>query len=63
MNVLPACISVFAMCVPGSCVGQKRASDPLELDLLAAHSWELGAGNWVLGTESGSSERVSELNN
>ena len=47
---LPACMSVHCVCVPGMCVpgahrGQKRASDPLELELWMVISNDVGAGN------------------
>lgn len=34
-----------AMCVPGACRGQKRVSDPLELELQMVVSHNAGAGN------------------
>lgn len=33
------------MYVPGACEGQKRGSDPLELDLQMVVSHPMGAGN------------------
>jgi hypothetical protein len=47
MNVLPPSMSVY-MCIPGAQEGQRRVSDPLELEL---DSCEL---SWVLGAEPGS---------
>jgi hypothetical protein len=37
------------MCVPGTFIGQKRASDLLEPALLMAVGYHVGAGNGTLG--------------
>ena len=58
MSVLPAYIYLCTTCMPGIHGGQKRASDPLDLELLATTS-----PIWMLGTKLGPSERVlSALN-
>jgi hypothetical protein len=41
-------------CVPGACEGQKRALDPLKLEL-----WMVVNHRVVLGTELGSSARLA----
>lgn len=33
MNVLPACVYICTMYLPGDCGSQKRASYPLELEI------------------------------
>lgn len=41
-------VRLYTMFVPGDCKGQKRASDPLELDLKTIMSYQVGAGNQIL---------------
>lgn len=57
MNVL------YATGVPGACSGQKKASDPLELELGVAVSHTVGAGSWVqvLGKSNWDPEQLSHL--
>ena len=38
-------VCLRTMCVPGACGGQKRVSDPLELELQKVVSHRVGAGN------------------
>ena len=46
LSEVPTCVSVTT-CVPGACGGQKRASDPLELELEMVMRQDVGAGNWT----------------
>lgn len=57
MNVL------YATGVSGACSGQKKASDPLELELGTAVRHSVGAGSWaqVLGKSNWDSEQRSHL--
>ena len=50
MGVLPACMTMYCVGVPGAHRGQKRASDPLELELQMVVSHQVGSrnGTWVL---------------
>jgi hypothetical protein len=41
-------VCLCTMCVPCAHKGQKRASDPLELDFQTVVSHHMGAGNWDL---------------
>jgi hypothetical protein len=43
-------VSVLCVCMPGACGGQKRASDPLELELQMVVNCHVSSGNqiWVL---------------
>ena len=48
VGVLPACMPVFGVC--SALEGQKRALDPLKLELQVIVSHHMGAGNqaWLL---------------
>ena len=46
MGVLPACVYMcIIMCMLGVCGDQKKASDPLELELHRVGNCHVGAGN------------------
>ena len=49
-SVLPACMYVRTMCVPGTHRAQKNVLDPLEVELQMVLSHYVGVGNqtWVL---------------
>ena len=47
MSVLFACMYVYTMCMPGAHTGQKRVSDPLELELQMSMSHHAGAENQI----------------
>jgi hypothetical protein len=44
---MSVCVPYGSMCVPGVQRGQKRAWDPLELELQMALSCHVGSGNWT----------------
>lgn len=41
------CVCMYTMCVPCACGGQKKASNPLELNLETVVSHHVAAGNWT----------------
>lgn len=43
--LLPAC--VYIICVPGAREGQKRGSNPLEMELQVIVSYHVGCENWT----------------
>ena len=49
MSVLPECVSV-SICIPSACGGQKKALDPLELELQMVVSCHADSGDemWIL---------------
>lgn len=44
MNAWCECMSVYHMYVSGACRGQKKASDPVELELQMVMSCHVGSG-------------------
>lgn len=56
-----ACMCVYALlCMPVTCESQKRASDPLELELQGFMSCHVGADNWTQVLWMSSSARNPE---
>lgn len=45
MNVLPVCMSMRHMLLPGACRGQKIVLDPRELEMQTVVSHHIGTGN------------------
>ena len=50
---------MYTVCVPGNHRSEKRASDPLKLELQMVVRCHAGAGNWVLWESSQSSLLLS----